>query len=165
MLAGEEMIPRRLAGWDRSLNLPSRTSTTTAEIHQAAHDVPALAALDLDPGFNLQQGDPASPAGCELWDVGRADPVQHQPISAKIPTLVLAGDFDLGVPDFIVRQIPPTLANSFFSTFPASRHIQLGNFNHDSPCARSIAAQSLDSPRRQPDSSCIAALPQFDFTP
>jgi pimeloyl-ACP methyl ester carboxylesterase len=138
---------------------------TQADLRQAARDVPALAPKFLDPAFDLPSGLPVSPAGCRLWDVGRADPVQHQPVSSPIPTLVLTGEFDIGVPDYIVRQIPPTLPNSYFYLLPASPHVQLANYNNDSGCARSIAGQFLDQPRRRPDSSCIASIPPYDYTP
>ena len=108
---------------------------------------------------------PESPAGCRLWNVGVADPVQHQPVSSTIPTLILAGEYDIAVPPLFVRQIPPTLPNSFFYEFPAAPHIQLASFNPVSSCARSIAAQFLNAPTTRPDSSCIASLPPFDFTP
>jgi pimeloyl-ACP methyl ester carboxylesterase len=138
---------------------------TQADLRQAAEDVPALAPQYLDPAFALSNGDPASPAGCRLWDVGRADAIQHKPVSSPIPTLVLAGEYDIGVPDLVVRQIPPTLPNSFFYQLPASPHIQLANFNNDSTCARSIAGQFLNAPQRRPNSDCIAAIPPYDFTP
>ena len=84
---------------------------------------------------------------------------------SAIPTLVLAGEFDNGVPPLIVRQIPPTPPRSFFYDFPAAPHLQPASFNPVSSCARSIAGQFLDAPTRRPDSSCIGSLPPFDFTP
>jgi hypothetical protein len=48
---------------------------------------------------------------------------------------------------------------------PAGAHLQLADFNFASPCARSIAAQFLAAPHREPDSSCIASVPPFDYTP
>ena len=139
---------------------------TQPDLRQAARDLPELASLFLDPNYDLAVGwNPDSPAGCRLWDVGVADAAQHQPVRSSIPTLVLAGEYDTGVPPLIVRQIPPTLPRSFFYEFPAAPHIQLASFNPVSSCARSIAGQFLKAPTRRPDSSCIASLPQFDFTP
>jgi pimeloyl-ACP methyl ester carboxylesterase len=138
---------------------------TQAHLRQAARDLPGLAPLFLDPDYELPNAAPVSPAGCRLWKVGVADPTQHQPVRSSIPTLVLAGEYDSGVPPLIVRQIPPTLRRSFFYEFPAAPHIQLANSNPVSSCARSIADQFLNAPTRRPDSSCIRSLPPFDFTP
>ena len=138
---------------------------TQAHLRQAARDLPGLAPLFLDPDYELPNAAPVSPAGCRLWKVGVADPAQHQPVRSSIPTLVLAGEYDTGVPPLIVRQIPPTLRRSFYYEFPAAPHIQLANDNPVSSCARSIANQFLNAPTRRPDASCIRSLPPFDFTP
>jgi pimeloyl-ACP methyl ester carboxylesterase len=138
---------------------------TRADLRKAARDLPELAPMFLHPDYELPNGAPVSPAGCRLWKVGVADPAQHQPVRSSIPTLVLAGEYDTGVPPLIVRQIPPTLRRSFYYEFPAAPHIQLANFNPVSSCARSIANQFLNAPTRRPDSSCIRSLPPFDFTP
>jgi pimeloyl-ACP methyl ester carboxylesterase len=87
---------------------------TQADLRQAARDLPELASLFLDPNYDLAVGwTPDSPAGCRLWNVGVAEAAQHQPVRSSIPTLVLAGEYDTGVPPLIVRQIPPTLRRSF----------------------------------------------------
>jgi pimeloyl-ACP methyl ester carboxylesterase len=138
---------------------------TRRDLEQAARDLPVLAPIFLDRNFDLVSGSPMSPAGCRLWNVGVADRAQHQPVKSSIPTLVLAGQYDTGIPPFVVRQIPPTLSRSFYYEFPAAPHEQLVTFNPVSPCARSIAAQFLNAPTKRPDASCVAALPQFDFTP
>ena len=78
---------------------------------------------------------------------------------------MLAGEYDIGVPAFMVRMIPPTLPNSTYVEFPAAPHIQLANYNPTSDCAREIAGRFLDNPGKRPDTSCVAALPPFDFTP
>lgn len=136
---------------------------TRRDVKQAALDVPELAPALLSGEWFL----PSNPRGCAVWDVGLADPAQHAPVVSDIPTLVLAGEFDSGggVPASITRQIPPTLANSFFYEMPAGAHLQLADYNIASPCARSIAAQFLAAPHREPDATCIASVAPFDFTP
>lgn len=70
----------------------------------------------------------------------------------------------------ISKQIPPSLPNSFTYEFPATGHVPLYP-NPDDPanpvtlCAQSIAAQFMSQPTKRPNSSCIATLPQMDFTP
>jgi pimeloyl-ACP methyl ester carboxylesterase len=134
---------------------------TQAQYDQAAADLPELAPDILDQYFSH----PVGRAGCAIWNNGIAAPSQHQPVSSKIPTLITDGEFDLGVSPDIVRQIPPTLSQSFFFEFPAAFHLQLSGGNPVSDCARTIATQFLGSPTRRPDSSCIALLPEFDYTP
>jgi pimeloyl-ACP methyl ester carboxylesterase len=134
---------------------------TRDDLSNAARDIPALGPYFRDPNFGL----PVGPTGCRIRSVGVADPAQHQPVRSRIPTLVLAGEYDGGVPPLIVRQIPPTLPNSFFYEFPAGAHLQLADYNVASPCARSIAGQFLDRPRRRPDATCLASVAPFDFTP
>lgn len=134
---------------------------TRADFKRAARDVPALAPYFLDLDNTL----PAGPPGCQIWNVGRAEPAQHMPLASSIPTLVLAGEYDGGVPAPIVRQIPETLSNSFYYEFPASAHLQLASYNIDSTCARAIAVQFLNKPKKKPDSHCMDSLKPFDFTP
>lgn len=134
---------------------------TPSDIEQAAQEMPELAPMLLDPANGL----PFGPAGCTVWDVGLADEAQHLPVSSAIPTLVLAGEYDPAVPPYITRQIPPTLPNSVYFEFPAGSHLQLASYNLASPCARSIAAQFLAAPARQPNGECLSQLAPFDFTP
>lgn len=138
---------------------------TKDDLKRAAADVPSMASVFLDRDYDLFEGGADSPAGCRIWDVGRADPVQHQPVSSTIPTLVLAGEYDIGLTPYLARQIPPTLPNSTYVELPASAHIQLADFSSASGCGREIAGSFLDNPGKLPDTSCVAALPPFDFTP
>ena len=138
---------------------------TRADLRQAARDLPELAPCSWIPTSTSPTNGTSSLAGCQHWKVGVANPVQHQPVRSAIPTLVLAGEYDTGVPPLIVRQIPPTLRRSFYYEFPAAPHIQLANSNPVSACARSIADQFLNAPTRRPNSSCIRSLAPFDFTP
>ena len=141
--------------------------TTRRDLRRAARALPVFAERYLGSSFDLGHsfGNPRSPAGCRIWRVGRAAPEQHQPVASDVPTLVLAGEFDLGVPPYIVRQIDDELTRSTYVEFPASGHLQLASFNRGSDCARSIAQAFLASPTNPPDTSCVDALPEFDFTP
>jgi pimeloyl-ACP methyl ester carboxylesterase len=139
---------------------------TSTDLQQAAQDLPELASDILSPDYSLPKSVAGiGPAACRIWNVGLAAPAQNQPVSSAIPTLVLAGEYDQGVPPNIVRQIPPTLPNSFFYEVPAGAHGQLADYNTASPCMREIAAQFLENPTARPDDGCFAALPAFDFTP
>ena len=140
---------------------------TGRDLRQAARALPMFAERYLGRSFDLGHfyANPRSPAGCRIWRVGRADPAQHEPVASDVPTLVLAGEFDTGVPPYIVRQVDDRLTRSTYVEFPASAHLQLASFNTGSRCARSIAAAFLRTPSERPDTSCVEGLPAYDFTP
>ena len=140
---------------------------TAADLRQAARDLPPFAARYLDPGFDLADGFTAfvSPAGCRVWNVGVAPRRQHMITYSGIPTLVLAGQYDAGVPPYIVRQVMAGLPHGHYYEFPAAAHLQLASYNNDSDCARGITAQFLSRPAASINSSCIATLAPVDFTP
>jgi pimeloyl-ACP methyl ester carboxylesterase len=140
---------------------------TARDRRRAARELPMFAQRYLGRSFDLGHfyANPRSPAGCRIWRVGRAAPQQHEPVASDVPTLVLAGEFDIGVPPYIVRQVDDELTRSTYVEFPGSPHLQLASFNPSSKCARAIAAAFLLSPLAEPDTSCVAALPAYDFTP
>lgn len=140
---------------------------TRADLEDAAKDLRPFASRYLSPDYDLGLGftGPVSPIGCAIWDVGRADPAQHAAVHSAIPSLVLAGQFDGGVPPYIVRQTAVGLSRSHYIEFPASSHLQLSFPTSSSDCARLIADQFLAHPTASLDTSCVASLPPLDFTP
>lgn len=140
---------------------------TRQDRRDAVRAIPAFAPRFLGRHFDLGDSisNERSPAGCRVWPVGRAPAAQHEPVRSKVPTLVLTGGMDNGVPRYITRQAMPGLKNSTYVSFPASGHQQLADFNVAYECARSIAEDFLDHPRQQPDTSCVADVPEFDYTP
>jgi pimeloyl-ACP methyl ester carboxylesterase len=132
-----------------------------AEYQQLAADIPGMASYILDPYFDH----PVGKAACAIWNNGLAEAAQHKPVTSTIPTMITAGEFDTGVPRYIIRQIPATLKNGYLFEFPATSHLPLAGYQPSSQCARSIAAQFLDAPTSRPNSSCIASLPQLDYKP
>jgi pimeloyl-ACP methyl ester carboxylesterase len=132
-----------------------------SEYDRLAADVPELAPDINSPYFDH----PVGKAACAIWNNGIAEPAQHKPVVSSIPTMITDGEYDTGVPRTITRQIPGTLRNGTLYEFPAVGHLPLAGYNHTSGCARQIAEQFLDAPTSKPDSSCIASLPQMDYTP
>jgi pimeloyl-ACP methyl ester carboxylesterase len=134
---------------------------------QAARDMPAFTKRYLDRDYDLgtQWVDWRSPAGCRAWRVGVADRVLHEPVHSRIPTLVLAGEYDLGLPAYMVRPMVPTLKNSTYVEMPAASHLQLASYTNGSGCARAMADAFLTHPHAEVDTSCVDDLPRFDFTP
>ena len=141
--------------------------TTRSDLRHAARDLPWFAERYLGSSFDLGHyfANPRSPAGCRIWRVGRAAPEQHEAVVSDVPTLVLAGEFDLGVSPYVVRQIDDDLSRSTYVEFPGSPHLQLASYNRSAPCARAISAAFLRDPTVAPDTSCVDALPAYDFSP
>ena len=140
---------------------------TRGDLRRAARALPVFAERYLGSSFDLGQffASPRSPAGCRIWKVGRAAPEQHQPVASDVPTLVLAGEYDIGVPPYVVQQIDDALTHATYVELPASAHLQLASFNAGSTCARSIARAFLAAPLAAPDTACVDTLPELDFAP
>jgi pimeloyl-ACP methyl ester carboxylesterase len=95
---------------------------------------------------------------CEIWGAGKATPVETEPVSSDIPTLILAGEYDPITPPYWGETAAETLSQSFFYEFPG-----LGHAVTNSDCPRSIAAAFLDDPNTAPDASCSARMSNPDF--
>ena len=65
--------------------------------------------------------------------------------TSAIPTLVLAGEYDGGVPPGMVRPMLPGLSRATYVELPAAGHLQLASYTNGSDCARAIADAFLDS--------------------
>jgi pimeloyl-ACP methyl ester carboxylesterase len=137
------------------------------DLRQAARDLPPLAPRYLGPRYDLADGyaNPVSPAGCRSWHVGRAPRWQHRPLTGDVPTLVLGGEFDMGMPPYVVRKTARRMDHASYVELPASGHLQLASFTNGHDCARRIAAAFLSDPGSTLDTSCVAEVPAADFTP
>lgn len=143
------------------------SAITPAVLRQAATDLPWYATRYRSPDFDLGLtiGQERSPAGCRVWNVEQAPAAQHQPVVSDVPTLVMAGQFDGGVPDYIVEQNVEGLSHATYVEFPAVGHQQLAFFNQSHHCARDIARAFLADPDADLDTGCADEMPAFDFTP
>lgn len=108
---------------------------------------------------------PLGPTGCRIWGVGTAAPAQHRAVVSDVPTLVLGGELDGAVPSYLARQSDDGLTNAHYYELPAAPHLQLAAFTSQSWCGREIATSFLDHPQAEPDASCLAELPPFDYSP
>lgn len=93
-------------------------------------------------------------ATCELWPSGRAKEIESRPVVSDIPTLIMAGNYDFQTPLSWNRSAFVNLTNSYYVQFPSSGHGVIAQ----SQCAKDIAKAFIDTPYRQPDSSCTADL-------
>jgi pimeloyl-ACP methyl ester carboxylesterase len=140
---------------------------TRGQLRRAIRDFPWYAARYRDRSYDLAHTliNPRSPAGCRIWDVGKAAPRQHQPVVSDVPTLALAGEYDGGVTPYTVRKNVAGLSNATYVEFPGGHHQQLAFFSSAHKCARPMAAAFLADPHATVDTTCADEMPAFDFTP
>jgi pimeloyl-ACP methyl ester carboxylesterase len=93
-------------------------------------------------------------ATCEVWPSGRAAAIEEMPVRSDVPTLILAGSYDLQTPVSWNKSAFVTLPNGLFLEFPMAGH---GVITY-SACAEGIAAAFIADPRAMPDTSCMAGL-------
>lgn len=93
-------------------------------------------------------------ATCELWPSGRAREIESRPVVSDLPTLIMAGNYDFQTPISWNRSAFVNLSNSYYVQFPASGHGVIAQ----SQCAKDVAREFIDTPFKQPDSSCTADL-------
>lgn len=101
-------------------------------------------------------------ASCEVWPSGRAPDIADRPVTSDLPTLILAGTYDLQTPLSWNKEAFVHLPNAGLLIFPMSGH---GVITF-SDCAAQVTAEFIDNPIYYPDSSCIADLyPEWVLPP
>ncbi len=96
---------------------------------------------------------------CADWGAGEAPPIENQPISSDVPTLILAGEYDPITPPAWGAQIDDHLANSYYFEFPGLGH---GTAISDD-CPRGIAQAFWNDPTTAPNAGCIGSMSGPDF--
>jgi pimeloyl-ACP methyl ester carboxylesterase len=90
-------------------------------------------------------------AGCELWAVEPAGPLETEPVASDIPTLILVGDYDPATPPAYARQAAEHLANAYLYEFEGLSHGVI--ISH--ACGVDIMTDFLADPDAEPDSRCL----------
>jgi pimeloyl-ACP methyl ester carboxylesterase len=121
----------------------------------------ALARADeLHPAIQEWMGwPPADLSICDAWDVGIADPIENQPVTSNVPTLVFAGRFDPITPPAWGRLAAETLSQSHFYEFPNIGH----GVMRANRCALEMGLSFLADPTEAPDSTCLTEEMPPDF--
>jgi pimeloyl-ACP methyl ester carboxylesterase len=96
---------------------------------------------------------------CKAWNVEQLGAGADAPVVSDIPTLVFNGRFDPITPPSYGMEAAKTLSKSYVYVFPNTGHGALTS----STCADSIFLEFLSNPEREPDSSCIDAIPAVHF--
>ena len=123
---------------------------TREELSDAAHDFPELGRV-----FARE----ANLDVCDFWGARPAEPVENEPVSSTIPTLVLSGEYDPITPPEWGRIVAEDLDNSFAFEFRGVGHGASGTGG----CPLRISLEFLDEPTSEPDSSCMARMQRPDF--
>ena len=96
---------------------------------------------------------------CTDWKVPALPAQEDTAVVSDIPTLVFNGRFDPITPPAYGQEAAKTLSKSYLFIFPNTGHGALTT----SACADGIFLEFLSNPDKQPDSSCIDALPPVQF--
>ncbi len=116
----------------------------------------ALAAQpELEPIFRYSPNlGPMALLICEQWGAGTAVPLENEPITSDIPTLILAGEYDPITPPAWGEQVQANLSNAYYYEFPGTGHgVSLAG-----DCGISVVESFLAEPTAVPDTTCLADL-------
>jgi len=92
---------------------------------------------------------------CDLWDVGIPPSLENEAVYSNVPTLILAGEYDPTTPFEWANLAAQTLAYHYKYQFPGQGHGLTLNMG----CATEITLNFLDTPTVEPDTDCLADIP------
>ena len=98
-------------------------------------------------------------AVCKAFNPGTPDPVENQPLTSDIPTLMLSADIDAGCPSELSDEAVKRLSHGRNFFFPNRTHTISG-----SDCAKAMIRQFLETADPNVDATCIKTdQPKFQF--
>jgi cyclophilin family peptidyl-prolyl cis-trans isomerase/pimeloyl-ACP methyl ester carboxylesterase len=92
---------------------------------------------------------------CAQWPTKPANPIDHQPVTSDIPTLVLASGNDPVTPPAFSQMTAQTLSHGFYVEVPGIGHSVLSN---GGTCALNVIERFFTAPTRRPNTDCTSAL-------
>jgi len=96
---------------------------------------------------------------CDAWGALPFNPLNAQPVTSGIHTLVLAGEYDPTTPVTTAQMVSNDLPNDYFYVMPGMGHgATAGN-----ECALVLIKEFLRNPAEEPDSRCLENLASFEF--
>lgn len=110
-------------------------------------------------GFVADNDYDVAVASCAAWGIRAGDPLDNQPVSSDIRTLVVSGEYDPITPPAWAQQAAQTLGNSVYYNVPNAGH----GATPTSACTTQVALDFLNDLNSDPDVSCVDALgaPKF----
>lgn len=97
---------------------------------------------------------------CQFWGMKPVPPIQKEPVTSSIPTLILQGEYDPRTPPANGMLAAQTLSKSYFFLFPGLGHA----VQYHSTCPNTIIDTFLENPTVKPDASCISSMFEPFFT-
>jgi hypothetical protein len=95
---------------------------------------------------------------CQAWGGHAHEARDSEPVRAKVPTLVISGQYDPTTPVTTGEMVAADLPNSHFYIIPGMGHgATVGN-----ACSFKITMDFLNDPTKEPDSSCLEEI-AFEF--
>ena len=91
---------------------------------------------------------------CETWGARQAAPIENEPVTSDIPTLVLAGEYDPITPPAWGRLVNDSLSNGFLFEFPGVGH----GVATSGDCPLSVTLAFLGDPTTEPDANCVEQM-------
>ncbi len=123
--------------------------TNQAQVEAGSDSHPRLARY-LEPGYVFEI--------CGFWGSTPND-ISAVPSDIDIPTLIFAGGFDPITPPEWSRRAGSVIDDSHYVEFPSAAHGVLGA----SDCSFEISLAFLSAPDQEPDTSCVAEIPNTAF--
>ena len=112
----------------------------------------AQQALDaLDPDVARVFDPESDKEDCETWGVDPSGPIENEPVSSDVPTLVMSGGFDPITPVSWAQEAAETLTNHWFVVVESGAH----GSSLDA-CGGKIHAAFLDDPEEDPTLPCAS---------
>ena len=93
-------------------------------------------------------------AVCDLWQAGKADAIENEPVSSDIPTLILAGEYDPITPPSWGQDVGERFGSSYYFEFPGIGH----GASVSGDCPLSVTQDFLADPTTEPDAACISEM-------
>lgn len=98
---------------------------------------------------------------CQLWGTTPLAPGENDPVLSDIPTLILAGEFDLVTPSSFARQLADHLSASNVAVMPKQGHAP--SLNETSGCPTALMSAFLQEPAARPAFDCLEEIEQIRF--
>ena len=95
---------------------------------------------------------------CLLWGVEKGNPIESQPVTSDIPTLILAGEFDPATPPAWSQLAAKTLSHSYYFEFQNIGHSVAVSDVSTNGCVSNLVKSFYENPNTAPDSTCFSKI-------
>lgn len=130
-----------------------------APFNDDARIAEALAADPILEHFAVRQG---FREDCAVWAVPALSDLENLAVASGVPTLIMNGGYDPVTPLTYGQAAGEQLSMHYLYEFPTMGHGSVWA-NWIDECPSTIAGQFLSDPDSEPDSSCIAEMPETEF--